>query len=194
MFRTANQKRKSRTGFGLLKLGLMVVFALVPANSSLALDMTLAWDPSSSDVDGYRAFYREAGHSYDYSQPAWEGWETACTIYGLDDETTYYFVVRAYNELGESGNNLDTAIGNLVKQGLPTRIQKALDGVRVIGNNAVHPGQIDVEDNPEIALSLFTLVNLIVENMITRMKKVDELYTLLPDAMKEHIEKRDTRD
>ncbi len=54
--------------------------------------------------------------------------------------------------------------------------------------------QIDVDDNPEIALSLFTLVNLIVENMITRMKKVDELYKLLPDTAKEHIEQRDTSD
>jgi hypothetical protein len=89
----------------------MVVFALVPANSSMALDITLAWDHSSSDVDGYRAFYREAGHSYDYSQPAWEGWETTCTIYGLDDETTYYFVVRAYNELGESGNSNEASSG-----------------------------------------------------------------------------------
>jgi len=83
----------------------MVLFALVPANSSMALDITLAWDPSSSAVDGYRAFCREAGHTYDYSRPDYEGSETTCTIYGLDDETTYYFVVRAYNELGESGNS-----------------------------------------------------------------------------------------
>ena len=94
-------------------------------------------------------------------------------------------------ELGESGRALDKDIGSLVKKGLPVRIQQALDGVRVIGNNAVHPGQIDVNDNPEIALSLFTLVNLIVENMITRMKKVDELYELLPGTVKEHIEERD---
>jgi len=93
--------------------------------------------------------------------------------------------------VGESGKDLDTDIGNLVKKGLPELIQKALDGVRVIGNNAVHPGQIDVDDNPDIALSLFTLVNLIVENVITRMKKVDELYELLPETAKEHIEKRD---
>ena len=111
MFRTANQKRKSRIGLGWLKLGLMVVFALVPANSSLALNITLAWDPSSNDVDGYRAFYREAGHAYDYSQPAWEGWESTCTIYGLDDETTFYFVVRAYNDLGESGNSNEASSG-----------------------------------------------------------------------------------
>jgi hypothetical protein len=97
-------------------------------------------------------------------------------------------------ELGESGSNLDNDIGNLVKKGLPVRIQQALDGVRVIGNEAVHPGQIDINDNPEIALSLFTLVNLIIENMITRMKKVDELYKLLPDAKKEHIEERDANE
>lgn len=101
-------------------------------------------------------------------------------------------IQKLMTELGESGKNLDNDIGNLVKQGLPVRIQKALDGVRVIGNHAVHPGQIDVNDNPEIALSLFTLVNLIVENMITRMKKVDELYDMLPESAKEHIEQRDT--
>jgi hypothetical protein len=100
-----NPKRRNRSGFVWLYLGLLVCFALVPAHSSFALDITLAWDPSTSGVDGYKAFYREAGYAYDYSQPAWEGWETTCTIYGLDDETTYYFVVRAYNELGESGNS-----------------------------------------------------------------------------------------
>ena len=34
-----------------------------------------------------------------------------CTIYGLDDETNYYFVVRAYNELGESGNSNEASSG-----------------------------------------------------------------------------------
>jgi hypothetical protein len=48
-----------------------------------------------------------------------------------------------------------------------------------------------VNDNPEVALSLFKLVNLIVENMITRMKNVEELYSILPKTAKEGIEKRD---
>ena len=100
-----NRKRGYRTGFVWLNLGLTVLLALVSAHSSIALDITLAWDPSSSEVDGYKAFCREAGQNYDYSQPAWEGWETTCSIYGLDDETSYYFVVRAYNDLGESGNS-----------------------------------------------------------------------------------------
>ena len=100
-------KRKAGfpTGFVWLNLGLVVLLALVPANSSMALDISLAWEPSSSDVEGYRAFCREAGQNYEYSQPAWQGSETTCTIYGLEDETTHYFVVRAYNELGESNNS-----------------------------------------------------------------------------------------
>ena len=94
-------------------------------------------------------------------------------------------------ELGESGKDLDKDIGNLVKKGLHERLQQALDGVRVIGNNAVHPGQIDVNDNPGIALSLFTMVNIIVDSMITKAKEVDELYKILPTTAIEHIEERD---
>jgi hypothetical protein len=45
--------------------------------------------------------------------------------------------------LGLKGKKLDDDIGTLVKNGLDGRIQKALDVVRVIGNQAVHPGQID---------------------------------------------------
>ena len=106
-FRTECTKRKAGfpAGFVWLNLGLVVLLALVPANSSMALDISLAWEPSSSDVEGYRAFCREAGRNYDYSQPAWQGSETTCMIYGLEDETTHYFVVRAYNQLGESGNS-----------------------------------------------------------------------------------------
>eukprot|EP01031_Cornospumella_fuschlensis_P049643 gene49643-60771_t len=41
--------------------------------------------------------------------------------------------------LGESGKDLNKDIGNLVSKGLLPDVQKALDVVRVIGNNAVHP-------------------------------------------------------
>jgi hypothetical protein len=37
-------------------------------------------------------------------------------------------------ELGEDASNLNGAIGNLVKKGLPAEIQQALDVVRVVGN------------------------------------------------------------
>ena len=94
-------------------------------------------------------------------------------------------------ELGEKGDNLNEAIGNLVKGGLSKRIQKSLDIVRVIGNNAVHPGQIVIEDNTDVAMSLFKITNLIVEDIITKSKEIDELYNNLPDGVKSQITTRD---
>jgi len=93
--------------------------------------------------------------------------------------------------LGESGDELNESIGKLAKKGLRTSIQKALDVVRVVGNNAVHPGVLDVKDNPEMALSLFKLTNLIVEDMITKPKEVSQLYEALPKGAKDAIAKRD---
>src|SRR3989338_7611285 len=89
--------------------------------------------------------------------------------------------------LGEKGNDLNADIGNLVKKGLPEKIQKALDVVRVIGNNAVHPGQIDLKDDSGTAEKLFGLVNLIADVMITQPKQVDILYSGLPDSQKAAI-------
>lgn len=94
-------------------------------------------------------------------------------------------------ELGEEGKNLDDDIGNLVKKGLPEKIQKALDVVRVIGNNAVHPGQIDLRDDAETAIVLFELLNMIVESQIAQPKRVDEIFGRLPEGAKKHIKKRD---
>jgi hypothetical protein len=92
---------------------------------------------------------------------------------------------------GESGDRLNDDIANLVKKGLRPHTQKALDVVRVIGNNAVHPGQIDLNDDPAIALALFGLVNLIAQQMITDPKEAEALYNTLPVSQREAIEKRD---
>lgn len=93
--------------------------------------------------------------------------------------------------LGEDGKNINDNIGNLVKKGLPTGVQQALDAVRVIGNNAVHPGELDLKDDFDTALSLFELVNIIVSVMITQPKKVQTLYDKIPKGAQEAIKKRD---
>ncbi|WP_028301921.1 DUF4145 domain-containing protein [Oceanospirillum beijerinckii] len=94
-------------------------------------------------------------------------------------------------ELGEKGKNINDDIGELVKKGLPVEVQQALDYCRVIGNNGVHPGEIELTDNPEIAHSLFEMVNFIVEDRIARPKKVAELYGKLPQGALNAVEKRD---
>lgn len=95
--------------------------------------------------------------------------------------------------LGKSGKNINDDIAALVRDGLPARIQKALDVVRVIGNNAVHPGEISIEDKPETAQALFGLLNLITDAMITQPRQIDELYGALPKGAREQIDKRDGR-
>jgi hypothetical protein len=93
--------------------------------------------------------------------------------------------------LGERGRSIDDDIAALVKKGLPPRVQPALDAVRVVGNEAVHPCTISLQDNPEIAASLFGLVNFIAEKMITEPKEIDALYASLPAAKRDAIVKRD---
>lgn len=92
--------------------------------------------------------------------------------------------------LGEKGENLNDDIASLVKKGLPQKIQRALDGIRVIGNNAIHPGQIDLRDDKQTAITLFELLNTIVEVMITQPEEIDEIYRKLPDSTREAIQKR----
>jgi len=93
--------------------------------------------------------------------------------------------------LEAGGGNLSESIGNLVKQGLHQKVQMALDAVRVVGNNAVHPGTIDLNDKPEIAASLFSLVNLVADIMITQRKHVEDVYAALPEGAKKSIQTRD---
>lgn len=100
-------------------------------------------------------------------------------------------IQKLCKHLGESGKDINKDIGNLVKQGLPIKVQQSLDIVRVIGNEAVHPGQIDLTDDIETATKLFVLTNFIAEVMITQPKEVDLLFNSLPQNKLDGITDRD---
>ncbi len=101
-------------------------------------------------------------------------------------------IEKLVNHLGAEGKDLDKKIGFLVSKGLNSKVQKSLDVVRVVGNNAVHPGQIDLTDDQETAEKLFRLVNIITNEMITEPNDVNEIYEeLVPEVNKEGIEQRD---
>lgn len=95
--------------------------------------------------------------------------------------------------LQAEGATLDQRIADLVRKGLNVRVQQALDAVRVIGNEAVHPGQMDLKDDPDTAETLFKLVNVIAEKMISEQKHVDAAYGSLPQSKRDAIERRDKR-
>lgn len=95
-------------------------------------------------------------------------------------------------ELGEIDRDINKNIGALVKRGLSRDVQQALDIVRVVGNKAVHPGQIafDVDDYAT-ATMLMHLLNMIVTRMISEPNEINCLYQGLPESVKKSIENRD---
>lgn len=100
-------------------------------------------------------------------------------------------IEKLCQKVGDPKKGIDQNIAYLVKNGLDVRIQQALDVVRVIGNEAVHPGQVDLRDNRETALKLFALVNMISHHLITQPKQIKELYDGLPPSKLDAIARRD---
>lgn len=120
----------------------------------------------------------------------------ACLIYNKSPRSACALlrlaIDRLCNELGETDRDINKNIGALVKNGLPQSVQQALDVVRVVGNKAVHPGQIDFDvDDTDTAIMLMRLLNIIVSRMISEPKEIAELYNQLPESVKQSITKRD---
>lgn len=139
---------------------------------------TSAEEPHPDLPSHARATYIEAGATLDASPRA------AAALLRLA-------LQQLCEELGEKGN-LNDAIGRMVKsRGLRPEIQQALDVVRVIGNNAIHPGEIDLTDDRDSAAAMFSLVNAITEDLIARPKQIGSLYARLPDSVRRQIRDRD---
>ena len=143
-------------------------------------DRGLAPQPHADLPAGPRADYEEAASISGRSPRAAAGLLRLC-------------IERLVNQLEpEDKDDLNGKIGNLVEKGLPVRVQQALDTVRCIGNNNLHPGQMDPHENPETVAQLFALVNIIVESMITQPKAIADLFDVkLTDGQKDQITRRD---
>jgi len=111
--------------------------------------------------------------------PRWAGWLLRLALQKL------------MKQLWEDWKNIDKNIGSLVKKWLNITIQQALDSIRVIWNEAVHPWELDLKDDIESVTKLFGLINFIADTLITQPKKIQELYWTLPEWKLEGIENRD---
>jgi hypothetical protein len=60
----------------------------------------------------------------------------------------------------------------------------------VFGNEAVHPGQIDLRDDGATATELFDIVNIIADVMITQPLRIKNLYGKIPPNKRAGIEER----
>jgi PKD repeat protein len=85
---------------------LTTTFLIFIINASAATQISLEWSQNiEADLAGYRIFCREQNQPYDYTNPSWEGTDTYCTIYDLDETKNYCFVVRAYDTEGFESDN-----------------------------------------------------------------------------------------
>ena len=180
-------KDKHSTGYGEIKIKNKLTIhrcqccgqKIIWIDDNYAYPDIVAEEANPDMPDSVKQLYNEAGLIYNKSPRA------ACALLRLA-------IDRLCNELGETDRDINKNIGALVKKGLPESVQKALDVVRVVGNKAVHPGQIafDVDDKAT-ATMLMRLINIIVERMITEPNEIDSLYQGLPDSVRESIDRRD---
>jgi hypothetical protein len=121
----------------------------------------------------------------------WSAYLLTCTYRACGDRRSHF------GQIIPSGcctaTDLDKNIGMPVPMGLPVAVQQVLDVVRVIGNETVHPAELYLRDDRTTAASLFTLVNLIAEKMITEPRAGAEMFDALPQGKRDYVGKREGR-
>lgn len=151
---------------------------------------------------GLVLIYPESSHapraSGDMPREILEDFEEARLIYSRSPRGAAALLRLAIQKLcpilGATETDINKAIGGLVKAGkIPPAVQQALDSVRVIGNEAVHPGTMDLKDDHATAKSLFSLLNFIIEKAITEPKLISEIYGGLPPQKLAGIAQRDAK-
>lgn len=79
-------------------------------------------------------------------------------------------------ELGYKEGSLKKKIEDLVADhGISKDSERAFSIIRNVANHQVHPGTINLEDDPELAYGLFELTNFVIYEVVTKPKKVDEI-------------------
>ena len=79
----------------------------------------------------------------------------------------------------------------MTEKSLRPEVQKACDIIRITGNNAVHPGKLDIKDNADIVAASFDLIYVIVDELITRPKTMAALMNRMPEGAVKATERRD---
>lgn len=86
-------------------------------------------------------------------------------------------------QLGGKGKNIYADIQQFFEEGrISVEVQKSMNAIREVGNEAAHPGVIDFNENPDVANMLFEFINFIADEMLTKPKgrkqKLDKINAL----------------
>jgi len=95
---------------------------------------------------------------------------------------------------GVEEKQLDKAIRKLAEMTqFNENIIRAADTIRITGNNAVHPGELNEADIDGIGSKLFGLLNYLVRQGITEPKNIESIYSQIPEAPRRSAEQKDNR-
>jgi len=113
-----------------LGIGLLSIIAII--SYVHAASVTLAWvkPADGGPVEGYKLYWSTVNGSYsdDNSMTVVGEDSTSETVYDLDENETYYFIVRAYND---GGANLSPASNEIEWAYSDNTAPSAPDGVAV---------------------------------------------------------------
>ncbi|HIY43588.1 MAG TPA: DUF4145 domain-containing protein [Candidatus Helicobacter avistercoris] len=156
-------------------------------NSTILYPKQIGISPAKDMPEHIKKTYKEASLVFGDSPRA------SCALLRLALQELMIYLRDNHGDYGDlKGKKIDEDIGILVKNHtLPAKIQKALDSVRIIGNNAVHPKELDINDNPNIAETLFKMINFIIEEMITKPKEIEDIYGKMPEKERGWVVDRD---
>lgn len=125
--------------------------------------------PNGDMPDNVKSVYYEAKTVLNMSP------KSACALLRLALE-------MLLNELDIGGRTLNDKINNYCNDfDSNNRLIKAFHLVSIVGNEAVHPGVIDIDDNEDIARAMFEILNEIVDETITKKNKMDAIFEYLPE-------------
>lgn len=130
------------------------------------------------DVEG---IYREAMGVFKHSPRA------AAALLRLAIET----MIPQLEEYQIKKASINNMIGELVTKDIPEHIQQGLDAIRIYGNEGIHAGEIVLNDDQDTVMFLFELINIMVDELITKKKKIKSFYEKLPEGKLKGIFNRD---
>ena len=89
------------------------------------------------------------------------------------------------------GKSLNDKIGDLVSKGVDKKTIEEFDMIRIIGGQAAHPLTINLDDDFDLAKTLFNIINHIVQKLYTDEKEFEKISKLISKPKKDAIKKRD---
>ena len=137
-------------------------------------------DPNDDMPDEVRKLYRESAQVLSISPRA----AAALLRLGLQ---------ILLGAVGGDGKNINNDIKKIVELGIEPETQKALDVLRVFGNNGAHPGEIKLDEDTGLVNKMYGLMNYVTDRLITQKNQINELFEGLPEGIKDQIESRDSK-